>query len=397
MMGSSSHLDHYHQEELHGFSSLATLPAIYDIVPGSHEWNQTQFLNGGNGVIACGQRDFNLSHNILPASSQMIQDLGFHLPSINEEGFLNLLPTGHQLNLEKVKEELPDNSYLKLSEISVGQLHPKFFLRAIACSGCGTDGSLQLNASETPSFHDYGSDRENFNFMAFPGSNLSQSISHPPQLFISGSIDMDMDLRALDLLTSARLGRSFCQPSFIGMNMLGEDVSSGLNQLHDSAQEPVYHHQKMPSLVSGVAEATGSSCSWQHKSAQTAPRKPRFEQRSSFSPFKVRKEKLGDRIAALQQLVAPFGKTDTASVLMEAIGYIKFLLDQVEKLSVPYMRSSSNKRSRTVQEASLMEEPSNEPKRDLRSRGLCLVPLSCTSYMTSEHGVWSPFNFGGSG
>ncbi|CAN1835508.1 Transcription factor bHLH110 [Linum perenne] len=52
--------------------------------------------------------------------------------------------------------------------------------------------------------------------------------------------------------------------------------------------------------------------------------------RASCPPFKVRKEKLGDRIASLQQLVAPFGKTDTASVLMEAIGYIKFLQNQVE-------------------------------------------------------------------
>ncbi|XP_062076267.1 transcription factor bHLH110-like [Humulus lupulus] len=51
---------------------------------------------------------------------------------------------------------------------------------------------------------------------------------------------------------------------------------------------------------------------------------------SSNPPLKVRKEKLGDRIAALHRLVAPFGKTDTASVLTEAIGYIQFLHDQVQ-------------------------------------------------------------------
>ena len=36
-----------------------------------------------------------------------------------------------------------------------------------------------------------------------------------------------------------------------------------------------------------------------------------------------------------------------------------------------------------------------ETRLDLRSRGLCLVPLSCTSYVTNENGVWAPPNFRG--
>eukprot|EP00252_Welwitschia_mirabilis_P022676 TRINITY_DN6206_c0_g1_i2.p1 TRINITY_DN6206_c0_g1~~TRINITY_DN6206_c0_g1_i2.p1 ORF type:complete len:336 (-),score=41.24 TRINITY_DN6206_c0_g1_i2:457-1464(-) len=58
-------------------------------------------------------------------------------------------------------------------------------------------------------------------------------------------------------------------------------------------------------------------------------KRPRIEAPSAIPAFKVRKEKLGDRITALQQLVSPFGKTDTASVLLEAIGYIKFLQQQI--------------------------------------------------------------------
>lgn len=77
----------------------------------------------------------------------------------------------------------------------------------------------------------------------------------------------------------------------------------------------------------------------------------------SYYLDQVRKEKLGDRVTALQQLVSPFGKvnplsfynpflflhitftlslihlycpqTDTASVLHEAVEYIKYLHDQV--------------------------------------------------------------------
>ena len=41
-------------------------------------------------------------------------------------------------------------------------------------------------------------------------------------------------------------------------------------------------------------------------------------------------------------------------------------------------------------------EEGDEPKPDLRSRGLCLVPLSCTSYVTNENGgVWPPTNYRG--
>ncbi|KAL6498406.1 hypothetical protein OROHE_026674 [Orobanche hederae] len=50
---------------------------------------------------------------------------------------------------------------------------------------------------------------------------------------------------------------------------------------------------------------------------------------------------MGDRITALQQLVSPFGKTDTASVLSEAIAYIHFLHEQVSVLSNPYLKNEA--------------------------------------------------------
>ncbi|URE06057.1 hypothetical protein MUK42_19219 [Musa troglodytarum] len=83
------------------------------------------------------------------------------------------------------------------------------------------------------------------------------------------------------------------------------------------------------------------STSTREKRSATEPalKKPRIETPSPLPTFKVRKEKLGDRITALQQLVSPFGKTDTASVLHEAIDYIKFLHDQVRVLSSPHTKS----------------------------------------------------------
>ncbi|KAE8674116.1 bHLH133 protein [Hibiscus syriacus] len=137
-------------------------------------------------------------------------------------------------------------------------------------------------------------------------------------------------------------------------------------------------------------------------------KKARVQPSSSQPPLKVRKEKLGDRITALHQLVSPFGKTDTASVLLEAIGYIRFLQGQIEALSSPYMGTATpnmrnqqygqGERSCAFPEDEGQEKQEHQPK-DLRSRGLCLVPVSCTQQVGSENGAdyWAPPAFGGGG
>lgn len=122
---------------------------------------------------------------------------------------------------------------------------------------------------------------------------------------------------------------------------------------------------------------------------EATPKRARNETSSTLPPFKVRKEKMGDRITALQQLVSPFGKTDTASVLSEAIEYIKFLHDQVSGLSTPYMKSGAPLQH---QQSSGKCKESEGLKQDLRSRGLCLVPVSSTFPVTHETTVdfWMP-------
>ncbi|KAI3848310.1 hypothetical protein MKX03_003078 [Papaver bracteatum] len=130
------------------------------------------------------------------------------------------------------------------------------------------------------------------------------------------------------------------------------------------------------------------------KSSEPAYKRPRMETPSQLPTFKVRKEKLGDRITALQQLCSPFGKTDTASVLYEAIEYIKFLHDQVTVLSNPYMKHGSA----PIQYQQNMDNSKDgeRTRQDLRSRGLCLVPLSSTFSVTNETSTdfWTP-TFGG--
>ncbi|XP_030522760.1 transcription factor bHLH133-like [Rhodamnia argentea] len=105
---------------------------------------------------------------------------------------------------------------------------------------------------------------------------------------------------------------------------------------------------------------------------------------------KGRREKLGERILTLQQLVSPFGKTDTASVLHEAMGYIKFLHEQVQVLCSPYLHQPSTPTHLSEVGENGGQEGSGM---DLRSRGLCLVPMACTFHLESRNNgadLWSP-------
>lgn len=229
-------------------------------------------------------------------------------------------------------------------------------------------------------------------------SNLNQSAASSNSTLSSSSLNMNLE--SLDLFNSARFSSGYSQSPHDHLGLFKGNLPYSLQnmQLQLSPSRP----SSCPTNVSssafnniGVSEVKRPSSSLESKPPQAAPKKSRLDSRSSCPPFKVRKEKLGDRIAALQQLVAPFGKTDTASVLMEAIGYIKFLQNQVETLSVPYMKSSRN-RAKKMQGGIGDVNGEEEGTRDLRTRGLCLVPLSCLSYVTDGGGgVWAPPNFSG--
>ncbi|CAD5182379.1 unnamed protein product [Musa acuminata subsp. malaccensis] len=125
------------------------------------------------------------------------------------------------------------------------------------------------------------------------------------------------------------------------------------------------------------------------------------------------KDRMGERVAKLQQLVSPFGKSDTASVLSEATAYIKFLHEQLQVsppslnlltiyspigilsslshvikpcasqvLCAPYLRKA------------VTGKMEGDDHYSLRSRGLCLVPLSSTFQIARSNGadLWAPVN-----
>ncbi|KAG6648599.1 transcription factor bHLH110 isoform X1 [Carya illinoinensis] len=426
----SANLHHQHQlqDQLVGSSSLAN-PTCYG-VGSNHAWTPNITVNTGNfnpnsdGVFS-NPRDSRQYNDILVPSlnSSMVQDLGFHWTSNAGCFTSSTAQSSHDLHLAKIKEELSE-SFPKFTEMlnsssSVEDYHlhhptgclkdeqkdnlshelsEKLLLKTVSSKG------FYSNSQNLPSFGGAAiPSRGNFS-QIYPSINISNVNQSPSPSAISSS-SLDMNLQALDLLTSERYsGSSFSQlPNSHDSLGVFKESPFGLENM----QQLTHRLSSSPSNISlftnRVREAKRPSSLMEAKSSQAAvPKKPRLESRASCPPFKVRKEKLGDRIAALQQLVAPFGKTDTASVLMEAIGYIKFLQNQVETLSVPYMKSSRNMKTAcrsTMQAGSVLNDGNEEPKRDLRSRGLCLVPLSCMSYVTGDSGgggVWPPApNYGG--
>ncbi|PON75302.1 Myc-type, basic helix-loop-helix (bHLH) domain containing protein [Parasponia andersonii] len=93
-----------------------------------------------------------------------------------------------------------------------------------------------------------------------------------------------------------------------------------------------------------------------------------------------RSQKLTDKITALQKLVSPYGKTDTASVLQEASLYIKLLQEQIQNLFRMMCSSYDNVRGPHSQAA-------GKRRLELRSKGLCLVPISFTQKVSLDERI----------
>ncbi|XP_022888150.1 transcription factor bHLH66-like [Olea europaea var. sylvestris] len=127
---------------------------------------------------------------------------------------------------------------------------------------------------------------------------------------------------------------------------------------------------------------------------------------------RLRRERIAERMKALQELVPNANKTDKASMLDEIIDYVKFLQLQVKVLSMSRLggaaavaplvadmssegrssngiqtaSSSDNNETMTVTEhqvAKLMEEDMGTAMQYLQGKGLCLMPISLATAIST--------------
>lgn len=186
---------------------------------------------------------------------------------------------------------------------------------------------------------------------------------------------------------------------YSSMQAAGSHLIDSLPQTLEEGKQPI---KTCGASIKRKSDSDGTRSSGstrkKNSSRETSPsaaKKPRIEVPSPLPTFNVRKEKLQDRVTALQQLVSPFGKTDTASVLHEAIEYIKFLHGQVQVLSAPYLTGGQS----AQHQQNYTGDSNNDNNQDmgLRSRGLCLVPISSTFVVANEPvaNYWTSI-FGGS-
>ncbi|KAH0462809.1 hypothetical protein IEQ34_010384 [Dendrobium chrysotoxum] len=120
---------------------------------------------------------------------------------------------------------------------------------------------------------------------------------------------------------------------------------------------------------------------------------------------RLRRERIAERMKALQELVPNANKTDKASMLDEIIDYVKFLQLQVKVLSISRLggaaaaspliadipsegRGSPAAGSETIAAtenlvAKLMEEDMGSAIQYLQGKGLCLMPISLASAIST--------------
>nr|GMD28948.1 transcription factor bHLH66-like [Ipomoea batatas] len=172
----------------------------------------------------------------------------------------------------------------------------------------------------------------------------------------------------------------------------------------------------------GSASTGGGAAPAQPKQQRVRARRGQATDPHSIAE-RLRRERIAERMKALQELVPNANKTDKASMLDEIIDYVKFLQLQVKVLSMSRLggaaavtplvadmsseggdciqgnggrssngapaqaASSSNNDSMTMTEqqvAKLMEEDMGTAMQYLQGKGLCLMPISLATAISTS-------------
>ncbi|KAI3446766.1 hypothetical protein Pfo_003431 [Paulownia fortunei] len=173
-----------------------------------------------------------------------------------------------------------------------------------------------------------------------------------------------------------------------------------------------FHHpqQAQNFVATAAAAASGGGVAGQPRQRVRARRGQATDPHSIAE--RLRRERIAERMKGLQELVPNANKTDKASMLDEIIDYVKFLQLQVKVLSMSRLggaaavaplvadtssegrsgngaqtaSSSQNNEGMTVAEqqvAKLMEEDMGSAMQYLQGKGLCLMPISLATAIST--------------
>ncbi|XP_028788593.1 transcription factor UNE12-like [Neltuma alba] len=246
----------------------------------------------------------------------------------------------------------------------------------------GADGGLAGTASPAPKMLQL---------------NSSDATGHPSAVGAAGGTGFHGPVYQLGLSLEQGKGGSYFKPE--------EASGSGKrfrDDIVDGRTKNVFHGQSMPSSIPAAP--------------QPPTMRPRVRARrgQATDPHSIaerlRRERIAERIRALQELVPSVNKTDRAAMLDEIVDYVKFLRLQVKVLSMSRLGGagavaplvtdiplssveedgSEGGRNEAVWEkwsndgterqvAKLMEENVGAAMQFLQSKALCIMPISLAS------------------
>nr|QDH08997.1 transcription factor bHLH66 isoform X3 [Cymbidium sinense] len=204
--------------------------------------------------------------------------------------------------------------------------------------------------------------------------------------------DSDSSFKSLN---STRVGFSTSQPQYL-------HLPQGTSIPQQSFARSPPQQASSPSITAGA-----SGCA---TAGIAAPRqRVRARRGQATDPHSIaerlRRERIADRMKALQEMVPNANKTDKASTLDEIIDYVKFLQLQVKVLSMSRLggaaavspliadvssegMGSSSSSSEIISAAEnlvakLMEEDMVSAMQYLQGKGLCLMPISLASAIST--------------